>query len=389
MHSDAGKVTGFPHRLKQTIFRILFLISKFSFHRALFKSISGFLVFLTFSFYPCSGKNGVSEPDSAKSSFALFDSDELLEVALQFDLTTYLKKNLKTGSLDGLLIIKTSETDSIDRKVKIKPRGEYRFRTCGFPPIRLDFKKWIYADPDSGKIKRLKLVTHCQPGNAYDEYVLREFLVYKLFNVFTDTCFRVRLLRINYLDSGKDRKPLVQYGFFIEPINILAARTKSGVTKATNLSQKHIVPCSMDRVAIFNYMIAQWDWAVPGLHNISVIIPRENSGMGLGVAIPFDFDLTGLVNASYGFPDEKMGITSNRDRIFTGICRSREEYKAAIEKFLARKESFYSVVNDFQYLSDRSKKDIKSFLDQFFDQLDNQKDLNRLIELFLNSCKKI
>ena len=389
MHTDAGKVAGFPCRLRRKKIRSLFLIGNCNFLKMPVRLFSGFLLLFFFSFLSSFGQNAASEPDTTKNIFALFASDELLDVALQFDLTTYLKKNPKTGSLDGLLIIKTSETDSTDRKVKIKPRGEYRFRTCGFPPIRLDFKKWIFADPDSGRIKRLKLVTHCQPGSVYDDYVLREYLVYKLFNVLTDTCFRVRLLRVNYLDTGKERKPIIQYGFFIEPIQILAGRTKSGITKATNLTQRHIAPYSMDRVAIFNYMIAQWDWSVPGLHNISVIIPQEFSGRGLGVAIPFDFDLTGLVNAGYGFPDPKMGINSNRDRIFTGICRSREEFQAALEKFLIRKESFYSVVNDFPYLNERSKKDIISFLDQFFEQLDNQKDLDRLLNNFLDSCKQL
>ena len=59
----------------------------------------------------------------------------------------------------------------------------------------------------------------------------------------------------------------------------------------------------MDMIAIFFYMIGQWDWSVPGLHNISVIVPSNYSGKGLGVALPFDFDLTGVVNPNYGLFD--------------------------------------------------------------------------------------
>jgi len=143
----------------------------------------------------------------------------------------------------------------------------------------------------------------------------------------------------------------------------------------------------MDRLAIFFYMVAQWDWAVPGLHNISVIVPLNYSRTGLGVAIPYDFDLTGVVNPNYGSPDEKMGIKSNRDRLFSGICRSKEDFQSALIKFLNKKESFYSVISEFPYLSQRSKKDISDFLDQFFSQLDNQKDLDRLIDQFLSTCK--
>ena len=327
--------------------------------------------------------------DSLKRKFILFGSDDILNVSLQFDLTTFLKKNLKTGSLDGIIAFALSETDTIDRKVKIKHRGNYRYRTCGFPPIQLTFKNPVNAYADTGKIKKIKLVTHCQQGKAYDDFVLREYLVYKLFSVLTDTSFRVRLLRIEYIDTHKERKPIQQYGFFIEPLEIMALRSNSSIVKVTHLTQKNIVPALMDRVAIFNYMVAQWDWSVPGLHNISVIVPSNYAGTGLGVAVPYDFDLTGLVNASYGFPDPATGLQSNRDRKFTGICRSREEFARALEEYKNLKEAFYSVINDFPLLEQRSKKDITDFLDQFFNQLDNQRNVERLIDQFLTSCKPL
>ena len=327
--------------------------------------------------------------DSLKRKFILFGSEDILNVSLQFDLSTFLKKNLKTGPLDGIIAFTLSETDTIDRKVKIKPRGNYRYKTCGFPPIQLTFKKPVNAYADTGKIKKIKLVTHCQQGKAYDDFVLREYLVYKLFSVLTDTSFRVRLLRIEYIDTRKERKPIKQYGFFIEPLDIMAMRTNSTIVKVTTLSQKNIVPAIMDRVAIFTYMVAQWDWSVPGLHNISVIVPKNYAGTGLGVAVPYDFDLTGLVNASYGFPDIATGLTSNRDRKYAGICRSREEFARALEEYRNLKGAFYSVINDFPYIDPKSKKDMTDFLDQFFNQLDNQKNMERLIAQFMTSCKPL
>jgi hypothetical protein len=139
--------------------------------------------------------------DSLKDNFALFGSDELLEISLSFDLTTFLRKNLKAGSLDAVLTFHLSEKDSITKNIKIKNRGNYRFESCDFPPMELNFKKAIHAYPDSGNIKKLKLVTHCKTGSVQSEYVLREYLVYKMFNLLTDTSFRVRLLKVNYIDT--------------------------------------------------------------------------------------------------------------------------------------------------------------------------------------------
>ena len=327
--------------------------------------------------------------DPAKKKFALFESEDLLDVALEFDLRTFLKKHPKAGYQNAKLTIYVSDNDTIDRKVKIKPRGEYRQTVCSFPPVMINFKKLFPAYSDTGSINKLKLVTHCQSGKTSDENVLREYLVYKLFNVLTDTSFRVRLLRVNYIDAAREGKTITQYGFFIEPVEIMALRTKSSVVKATNLTQKHIVPSNMNRVAIFFYMIAQWDWSVPGLHNVAVIVPPDYATSALGIAIPYDFDLTGIVNPPYGFPDEKMGIKSNRDRLFSGICRSREEFARALSEFRDLKEKFYSVVNEFTYLDLKAKKDITGFLDQFFNQLDNQKDLEKLIGQFMSSCKPL
>ncbi len=50
----------------------------------------------------------------------------------------------------------------------------------------------------------------------------------------------------------------------------------------------------MDRIAIFNYMIGNYDWAVPNQHNIKVIKPLIMDPLNLAAAVPYDFDFTGL-----------------------------------------------------------------------------------------------
>ena len=327
--------------------------------------------------------------DSLNDNFALFSSDKLLEISLRFDLTTFLKKNLKDGSLEGVLTIHLNEKDSITKNIKVKDRGNYRFENCDFPPMEINFKKAIYAYPDSGKIKKLKLVTHCKTGSVQSDYVLREYLVYKMFNLLTDTSFRVRLIRVTYIDTNKKRKPVIQYGFFIEPVGVLAERINSTILKSTNLTQKHIEPDVMDRISIFNYMVANWDWTVPLLHNIVVVKPLVFSKSGLGVAIPYDFDLTGVVNVDYEVTPPEYNLKSIRDRIFLGMCRNKEVFQKELLYFLSRKNDFYSVINDFPYLNERSKKDITDFLDQFFNQIEKPRELENLVDYLSGACKKL
>jgi hypothetical protein len=327
--------------------------------------------------------------NTSEKNISLFDSDELLEITLRFDLTGYLKKPSKGESFDADLTIHYSKTDSLNKKITIKYRGTSRYERCKFPPIQINFKKPVYVNSDSVKIKKLKLVNHCEQGTMYDEYILREYLVYRLFNVLTDTSFRVRLLKVNYIDTKRSRKPITQYGFFIEPIELLAERTNSFIVKTASLTQRNIVPNAIDRLAIFNYMIANWDWSIPGQHNVAVIKPIKYDNAGLGIAVPFDFDLTGVVNADYAIPPPGMEITTNRERLFSGICRSKEVFQEDLKIFLNKKEKFYSVINEFPYLNKSSKRDITIFLDQFFDQLEKPKSLDNLVDLFLKNCKKL
>ncbi len=352
------------------------------------------VVILILSACPAAGQTDTTEvngkkTDAPKRILTLFDSDEPIEIFLEFDLKHFLEKKAQTETFDGLLTMRLSETDSMDRKVTLKYRGFSRYQNCGYPPVEINFKKPVYMDTDSGKVKKIKLVHQCERGALYEEYIKREYLVYKLFNVLTDTSFRVRLLKINYIDSKKVKKPFILYGFFIEPRNILAQRTNNLVVKSTSLTQRDMIPKTLDRVAIFNYMIANWDWSIPGQHNIDVIKSARYDVSGLGIPVPFDFDLTGVVNADYAIPPPEMEIENARQRKFTGICRSREVYQKELMMFLDKKDEFYSVVNNYPYLSKASKRDIIVFLDQFFDQLEKPRSLDGLIDIFLEKCKKL
>jgi hypothetical protein len=360
-------------------------VKKFSFN---------LILLLLLALLPVSGQNdttGIIKEKAAltKNSLALFGNDEILNLSIRCDLTKFLKKNLNGTSLDAILTFYSGNSDSMNMDIKVKNRGQFRFETCDFPPMEVIFKKPVHAYPDSLHIKKIKLVTHCESGNVNDEYVLREYLVYKLYNIVTDTSYRVRLLRVSYIDTYKKRKPITQYGFFIEPADILAKRINSVVLKTKTLTQKHIFPDVMDKVSIFNYMISNWDWTVPRLHNITVMKSLNLKSSEFGIAIPYDFDLSGVVNAYYAVTPPEYSLKNIRDRIFLGVCRERNVFEQDLQYFHNRKEEMYSIIGNNPYLNPRAKKDITDFLDQFFDETENKKSLDFLVDYLLNVCKTI
>ncbi len=323
--------------------------------------------------------------DGPKKSFRLFQDEEPLEITLVFDLKSYFRDNPKQGYLKANITFYSGKKDSISKDIRLRTRGIFRKEYCTFAPIELNFKKVDFGYSDLNKISKIKLVPQCKTGIENEKYVLREYLIYKLFNLMTDTSFRVRLLKINYVDSEKKKKTISQYAFFIEPVEMLAERTKSVQIKSKFLNQKTILPYVMDRLAIFNYMIGNFDWAVPGQHNIKIIKPLIVDTLQLGIAIPYDFDWTGFVNASYAVPDDKIvGVETVRERLFLGVCRSRSVYEKDLRVFIAKKDEFYRRINEFPYLDKRDKKDIINYLDEFYDHISGNQNV---VDIFLRTCK--
>jgi len=335
-------------------------------------------------------RNAVSQaqtaiPDTAKKSFRLFEDEKIIEITLSLDLTTYFKLKPKDEYLKANLTIHLSKKDSISRDIGLKTRGIWRNQNCTFAPIELNIKKAGFGYTDLDKISKLKLVPQCNFNKINEDYILREFLAYKLFNVLTDTSFRVRLLRVNYVDTQKKRKPIIQYAFFIEPLEMLSARTNCLPIKLRTLNQKSIIPRIMDRLSIFNFMIGNYDWSVPGQHNVSVIKSLSYEPTGLGIAIPHDFDWTGLVNPTYAIPTEEIGTENVRERLFFGVCRSKEVYRQELDMFSGKRAEFYRVINEFPYITSQVKKDIIGYLDGFFNQLTGNK--NNILYNLTNTCK--
>jgi hypothetical protein len=345
------------------------------------------LVFLVLPVYYQNSVSGteVSFPDTTYTSFRLFEDETPLKITLIFDLSTYLKTKPREEYLKGKITFNPAQPDSITRNIRIRTRGIFRHEWCYYAPIELNFKNADFGFSDLNSLNKIKLVPQCTAGSESEKNVLVEYLIYKMFNVMTDTSFRVRLLTINYVDSENKKKPFTQYGFFIEPLKMVAARTNSVEIVSRALNQKSIYPGIMDRIAIFNYMIGNYDWAVPNQHNIKVLKSLVFDTLKLAAAVPYDFDFTGFVNAGYAIPDDKItGTTNIRERIFLGVCRSREVYQNDIKKFLQKKDEFYRIINEFPYLNTKQKKDLTLYLDEFFVQCTGKQ---KILDVFLDNCK--
>jgi hypothetical protein len=319
--------------------------------------------------------------DTLPQDFGLFKSDEILNLSLRFDLTDYMRKKPKEEYLQAILTYHISDKDSINKEIKLRSRGIARNSICNFPPISLNFKKSDLKSSEMKKIDKIKMVTHCNSGN--EEYLFKEFLIYKLYNVLTDFSFKVRLVKVDYISTAKNNKIIRSYAFLIEPLDMLAERTKSVPVEVLTLTQKSIIPEMMDRMTIFNYMIGNTDWSLAGQHNVKVMTVADVSHPGLGGIVFYDFDYAGLVNAHYAVPTEGLGLESVKQRRFLGDCRSVEQYTYALKEFSENKPEFYRIINEFTYLNEKERKSMIGYLDEFYTALEK----GILINTLLRECK--
>jgi len=343
------------------------------------------LILLALSFY--SGISQVNDfpipktgIEASREAHGLFDNEGIINVSLKFDITEYMRNKPDEEYLDAVITLYNDPDDSVSYDIKLRARGFSRLQLCGFPPVRLNFKNTgtIYGDIDS--MKNVKMVSHCNQTRVYDEYLLKEYLVYKLYNMISPYSFRVRLLNVKYIDTGSRGRFYQRNAFLIEPVDLLEQRLDVHEIENVPLRFTDLQDDILLRMTIFQYMIGNTDWQVASYHNIKVIKGREQLK---GIPVPYDFDYSGFVNTSYAVPAEVYGTENVRQRIFLGPCRSDSAYARILGEFRDNKNNFYDLINNNELLPESSKKYLTRYLDQFY-RLYRR---DRIIKILQMECK--
>ncbi|HWC74512.1 MAG TPA: hypothetical protein VG454_11295 [Gemmatimonadales bacterium] len=275
-----------------------------------------------------------------------------------------------------------SATDSGKVDVKLRTRGIFRLKLCAFPPIRIDLPAHKTADTPFAGQDKLKLVTHCLSGKAYERNLLKEYAVYRVFNALTDTSFRVRLAHITYIDSAHT-DTVARYGFLIESDVELARREGATVLEGSKIHDLLTDPTYMTLVAMFQYLIGNTDWSVWGRHNITIL---QRSQPSILFAVPYDFDFSGAVDAPYASPPPQLPIHSVRERYYRGFCQPDSVLNTVLARFRAAKDSIYAAVSSVSQLPEGDIKGLLNYFDDFFKAIENRGFVQRE---FVHGCRSV
>jgi hypothetical protein len=319
----------------------------------------------------------------------LFESDQILQVRLSTDFKALMddRDSLKSVDHPGMLSYVDANGQPVSITVALKTRGHWRRqkKNCDFAPLKVDFPK--SKEQPSGSIfagqGNLKLITHCRSKDAtFEQYVLREFMVYRLYNLLSPVSFRARLVRATYVDAVGKQDSITRYGFFLEDDKRMAERANSMLMETKGAHFEDLEPTATATMSAFQYLIGNTDWSLVGLHNI---VLTQNKETGAVVPVPYDFDWTGIVNTKYSFPDYRLPIKSVRERIYRGVCRKPEEWEPVLQAFREKKVSLYSVYDGFPAVDAKYVKDTKDYLEGFYQVIDKPSQMK--IEM-INACKQ-
>lgn len=335
----------------------------------------------------------IEVPDSirrAAASAPLFGTHDPLKLTIEAPLTTIFKeRDPESEEYPGAVTHHQTDGQEVKLDVEIRTRGKTRLsrRICEFPPLRLDFDKDQTASETFRQQDKLKLAVHCQNRAGYEQYVLQEYLVYRVFNLLADLSFRARLARVTYVDTDGKLDTLTRLGFLLEDDEMLAARHGWMVLTTGVVPPEMAERDFLALVEVFQYMIGNPDWsafqAEPGedhcCHNTRAIGSPDE---GPVFSVPYDFDISGLVNTRYADQlfrpgDRNLGIRSVRERVYRGLCSSAPSLPKVFDQFNEKREAIFQLYREQPELDPKVVKESLEYLDEFYRTINDPRQVER------------
>lgn len=324
------------------------------------------MIFLLLLDYDSFSQDIVSSDLDIKGS-ELFMNRQILPLKL-----SYSNKDIKKNTNDSTYITSDLSYQLADGswenfEVKLRARGRNRLKNCYYAPIKIKIKKSIAAGTLFEGHKKLKLVLPCLRQKDKNDNVVKEYMAYKLYEIISPYHYKTRLVSIDFTEiSGTKTKNHKLVGFLMEDIKKIANRYKGQVVK------RSIHPLNMDNICsvqndFFQYMIGNTDFSVAYQHNEKLLFIDKKI-----FPVPYDFDMSGLVDASYSVvsvvQNEKLNISDVKQRLYRGFKRDEAFYQKVRKEFLDNQTEMLEIIDRLELHFDDPKEFsmAKNFIVSFF-----------------------
>lgn len=267
--------------------------------------------------------------------------------------------------------------------IRVRTRGIWRLKSCAFPPVRLNFAGASTTGTVFEGLDKPKLVNHCQDHENYEQYLLQELQLYRVYRLLTPVSHAARLLRVTYADSATGRATATRFAFMMEDLAVVAARAGGKGIEHKGAGPGDLDPHHDALAGVFQYMIGNTDYSVAGLHNVELVqLPDGNT-----LQVAYDFDFSGAVNARYATTDPSLPIKRVRERLFRGYCVDKDVFTKVFTLFNAKKDDIYALYRDDigKLLAPRTVNETLKYFDEFYRTINDPRESKREI---LDECHR-
>jgi hypothetical protein len=302
----------------------------------------------------------------------LFDDNSEMQVTLTGPWRTIVNYIKRDALYPAQLTFTGADGQPRTLDVEVEPRGiSRRERICDFPPLKIHFDKEQLEGTEFRGNGSLKLVAYCKKRSMYEQYNLKEFLAYRIYNLLTDYSFRVRPLTVEYVESEGRGSSFSRFGFLIEDVDDVARRNGLRKLAVPKISYKTLDPVETSKLGLFQFMIGNVDYAAnEGPEDDSCCHNTRLIGMGdyemPRYSIPYDFDSTGLVDAHYAHPPALLKLRNIRQRLYRGFCRVNDELPQTVALFNGKKQEILELLRNEARLEDHNRKKTIRYIEDFY-----------------------
>ena len=245
---------------------------------------------------------------------------------------------------------------------------------CDFPPLLLNFRTRELVGTVLEGEDRLKLVTHCESGGSYDQFLRLEYLSYRVWSLVSPTSLRARLVEADYFDTRRERGLGMRPGILLEDEQRFAERQGLTIFEGPAVERAKYDAESLALLDVFQYFLGNTDWsAIVGpsggecCHNVVPYVRPD----GVMVPVPYDFDAAGLINAPHALPDERLPIRDVRQRLYRGTCRTADALAPIFARFQSERGAILALFGEQSGLEDKVAEGARRYVEAFYETLDD------------------
>lgn len=332
----------------------------------LFRILTCLLVIAAF----CIGKLRADAP--------LFSKHEVLEMTIPVDFKTLCRPR-ETPDCDYTPTVleyvdEHGKMQSLEIEIIIRGGWRSLTRNCSAPLLFIRFHEEQTLDTPFEGQTVLPLTTHCGQGlsleaaqtrqhrSTWEQYLIKEYLAHRFYNLITPVSIKARLARMTYPNPEKPSRRIVNYAFFTEHFKSVAARNDAEVLKRHSFDHEKLDAHASGLLALFQYMVGNTDWSITRERNVVLLLDPEGSQLPL----PYDFDMSGLVNAHYAGPAPGLPIDEVRERYYLGFCQPGTDWDSLFETYLEEETALVNMVKSLPELDKQNRKSVNRFMKGFF-----------------------